>query len=101
LNWIEKMKKAPQGGRMGRMMSGNPDTKLDQAGLDKKYPADAKQVVRNRLKDFLDISATVDFDAEVSNGRFTNPEYQAKNGYWKMCYRAGKEVVQAAREEAR
>ncbi len=31
---------------------------------------------------------------------FANPDYEAKDGQWKMCFRAGRGVVEAAREEA-
>jgi len=31
---------------------------------------------------------------------FADPKYEGKDDKWKMCFRAGKEVVSAAREEA-
>jgi hypothetical protein len=57
-------------------------------------------MVKQRLQEFLDISKTVDFDAELQGSMFKNPAYERKSAQWKMCYRAGKEVVEAAREEA-
>jgi hypothetical protein len=59
-------------------------------------------LVKQRLQDFLEISASVEFDEELNTGdrKFANPEYERKNDQWKMCYRAGKEVVHAAREFA-
>ena len=32
---------------------------------------------------------------------FADAKYEGKDDKWKMCYRAGKEVVGAAREEAK
>jgi len=29
--------------------------------------------------------------------KFADPKYEAKSGGWKLCYRAGKESVEAAR----
>jgi len=86
--------------KFGKMLDNNVNNKLDKAENEKKYPSDPQELIRKRLTDFLQISSTVDFDAEVMDRQFTKPEYQKKNGYWKMCYRAGREVVQAAREEA-
>lgn len=76
------------------------DKQLNKADDEKKYPSDAKELIKQRLRTFLDISATVDFDAQLNGSMFANPEYEAKSGEWKMCFRAGKAVVQAAREEA-
>jgi hypothetical protein len=71
------------------------------AELDKKFPKDIKQFVRIRLEEFLQLSATVDFDAElIQDGklkRFVKPEYEGKGMSWKHCFRAGKETVEAAR----
>lgn len=85
---------------LGKMLDKAVDNKMDKAKNEKNYPPDAVDMVKKRLNDFLEISATVDFDAEVSGGMFVNPEYQKKSSWWKMCYRAGKDVVAAAREEA-
>jgi len=52
------------------------------------------------LQDFLRISATVDFDAELDGNVFVKKEYEKKSSWWKMCFRAGRDVVQAAREDA-
>jgi hypothetical protein len=87
--------------KFGKMIENKIDNKLDKVENDKNYPPDPDDMVKKRLTDFLAISATVDYDAEVKNGGFVNPEYQKKSGWWKMCYRAGKPVVEAAREEAK
>jgi len=65
------------------------------------YPDDPKPIVARRLREFLQLSADVDFNAKLttSNGlsTFENPAYQAKSSQWKMCYRAGREATTAAR----
>lgn len=66
-----------------------------------EYPDDPKPVVARRLREFLQLSADVDFDARLKtqDGRsvFENPAYQAKSSQWKMCFRAGREATAAAR----
>jgi hypothetical protein len=87
--------------KFGKIISNKIDNQLDKSENEKKYPEDASEMVRKRLTDFLRISATVDFDAQLTQARsFVNPEYEKKSAEWKQCYRAGKEVIQAAREEA-
>lgn len=56
--------------------------------------------IRRRLEAFLEMSATVDFDAKLEGRQFADPEYEAKPSEWKMCFRAGREATMAAREEA-
>jgi hypothetical protein len=84
----------------GKMLDKAIDNKIDKEKNEKLYPVEAGDMIKKRLTDFLEISATVDFDAEVNGGQFVNQEYQKKSSWWKMCYRAGKDVVTAAREEA-
>ena len=66
-----------------------------------EYPDDPKPLVARRLREFLQLSADVDFNAKLvtQDGRstFANPAYQAKPSQWKMCFRAGKEATVAAR----
>jgi hypothetical protein len=65
------------------------------------YPDDPKSVVVRRLREFLQLSADVDFNAtlKTQDGRsvFENPAYQAKSSQWKLCFRAGREATTAAR----
>lgn len=77
------------------------------AGMKKwneEYPENPNPVIARRLKAFLDMSAGVDFDAKLvqKNGkmRFVNETYESKPSEWKVCYRAGKEPVLAARAAA-
>lgn len=89
--------------KLGKMLENRVSNKVDKASLEKKYPSDPMDLIKQRLTDFLQISSEVDFDAELKSGSntFKNPDYEKKDGYWKMCYRAGREVVAAAREEAK
>jgi hypothetical protein len=65
-----------------------------------RYPSDPNKLIKKRLEEFLSVSESVDFDAKLNGSMFVNPEYESKDDKWKMCYRAGREVVEAAREEA-
>lgn len=71
------------------------------AKLEAKYPADIKQFLKMRLQEFLDISATVDYSAELKQDgklkKFVNPAYERQSMNWKYCFRAGKETTEAAR----
>lgn len=72
------------------------------AAWEKKYPADPKVLIAARLRQFLALSQDVAFNAKLVPGgggkmKFADPRYEAKSSEWKLCYRAGKEPVQAAR----
>lgn len=76
------------------------------AQWEREYPADPKAMVRSRLEQFLRESEGVDYAARLktaADGKlvFENPAYERKPANWKLCYRAGKETVEAAREFAR
>ncbi len=66
-------------------------------------PGDGRSVVAKRLREFLALSATVDFGAKLVPCRnsarscFADPTYEGKPGDWKKLYRAGKAPVDAAR----
>ena len=66
-----------------------------------KYPADPRTLVKQRLREFLDATADVDYAAKlVQSGtrkRFANADYEAKPGDWKLAFRAGKETTEKAR----
>lgn len=77
------------------------------AEWEKKYPVDPKVLIAARLREFLALSATVDFTAKVTKTtgpepklKFDNPAYERKNSQWKYMYRAGKPAVDAARSLA-
>lgn len=67
-----------------------------------KYPKDQLQFVKKRLQEFLDNTNGIDFSAELTekNGKkvFVNADYERKDGRWKMAFRAGREVVEPARD---
>ena len=70
---------------------------------EKEYPADPRPFIASRLREFLALSATVDFTAKVSKRRadeatlkFDNPAYESKDAQWKYLYRAGKPAADAA-----
>jgi hypothetical protein len=87
--------------RLGKMIDDKINGQLDKMENGDKYPSDPVKLVKKRLKEFLDISSSVDFDAELTaTHSFVKPEYERKSNQWKMCYRAGKDVVDAARVEA-
>jgi len=67
-----------------------------------RYPADPKRFIAMRLRQFLALSATVDYSARLTKAadgmmRFENPQYEQKDNQWKYLYRAGKPAVDAAR----
>ena len=65
----------------------------------KLYPEDAATMIKARLQEYLQLSATVDFNAKLTGtGKtqtFINPAYEKKSLKWKAIYRAGKEVNDA------
>jgi len=72
------------------------------AAHEKRFPADPKTLVARRLQEFLQATSDVDFGAKLVAGRggkmvFANAAYEEKPSEWKLCYRAGREPVEAAR----
>ncbi|HEX8620284.1 MAG TPA: hypothetical protein VF911_22075 [Thermoanaerobaculia bacterium] len=70
------------------------------------YPATGREMVKRRLREFLQESADVDYDAKLvrkgNKMRFANEQYEdEKSGEWKFCYRAGKASVEKARAFAK
>lgn len=63
-----------------------------------KYPADPSVLVKKRLQEYLQLVATVDFNAALTAPdkykikKFVNPALEKKSNKWKAIYRAGKEV---------
>ena len=76
----------------------------DVAKWNANYPVNPAGLIARRLHAFLDMSASVDFSARLvaANGRmrFENQQYEEKPSEWKLCYRAGREAVTAARTGA-
>lgn len=71
------------------------------AGWKTTYPENPAPAIARRLREFLALSADVDFAATLkpqgTRMQFANPAYQAKGSQWKLCYRAGREATTAAR----
>ena len=72
------------------------------AAHEKRFPADPKVLIARRLQEFLDTSKDVDFAAKLVPGGggkmvFANAAYEEKPPEWKLCYRAGRAPVEAAR----
>jgi hypothetical protein len=72
------------------------------ASYEKQYPADPRVLIASRLRQFLDVSKDIAFDAKLvpAGGgmmKFADPQLENKSNHWKMCYRAGKAPVEAAR----
>lgn len=70
--------------------------------FEKDYPKAPGQYVKRKLQQFLQLSGTVDFAAELKDGPggkkyFVKAEYEKKPDEWKKCFRAGKDAVTAAR----
>jgi hypothetical protein len=75
------------------------------AAFSVEFPEDVNALVARRLRQFLTTCGDVDFDAELETGadtrqRFVNPAYERRPRDWKMCFRAGKPAVDAARAAA-
>lgn len=75
------------------------------AEWEEKYPKGPSPMIRKWLNQFLEMSNDIDFAAKLvpaEGGKmaFANPTYEKKSSQWKMCYRAGKEAVQAGRAAA-
>jgi hypothetical protein len=60
----------------------------------------AKAVLRKGLREFLETASTVDFSAQTAptgaRQVFVRPEYEKKDGLWKLIYRNGKEPTEVA-----
>ena len=66
--------------------------------------ADPHVGLKRALKRFLDLTAGVDFNAQLKTQyglkRFANEDYEARPKEWKACFRAGQEACGAARDLA-
>jgi len=79
--------------------------KEEHARWEEGYPVDSRAAIAKRLREFLTLSATIDFGAKVvpcknswqHHSCFADPTYEKKPDEWKRCYRAGKQPVDAAR----
>jgi len=73
-----------------------------------RYPEDPQVLIKKRLEQILDITADVDFAAELKDAEwkgkkwkvFVNPAYEKKSKEWKLAFRAGKVTTDAVRAAA-
>jgi hypothetical protein len=70
------------------------------------YPASGRELLKRRLREFLQESANVDYDAKLvrrdGKMRFANERYEGETSdQWKLCYRAGRQPVEKARAFAK
>lgn len=74
---------------------------LDLKEFESRYPEDPNALVAARLRQFLALSATIDYDARLvqqsGTMRFADERLEANSSDWKFCYRAGREATDAAR----
>ncbi len=65
---------------------------------------DMNYMLRTRLKAFLDLTADIDFNAKLVRSEklqiFENPDYEAKDYFWKACFRCGPTTIMQARLKA-
>jgi hypothetical protein len=76
--------------------------KKNLAKWEKEYPLTPNEMIKRWLTEFLEVSKDIDFNAKLVPGdggkkRFEKPEYERKSSNWKLCFRAGKETVEAGR----
>lgn len=72
------------------------------AEWEEKYPVNnPKKMVKKWLNNFLENSNDIDFSAETKEVNkkivFVKESYERKPYMWKLCFRAGKETVEASR----
>lgn len=76
----------------------------DLASWQEEYPPTAKELIHKRLVQFLEFTKDIDFNAKlVKEGNkmvFADAALEKKDGYWKLCFRSGKETITAARQYA-
>lgn len=108
---VEQMAKDPQMASMmkqglaGQDAQGKKNYDDQLSRYNANYPADPKVLIANRLRQFLELSKDVNFNAKlvpIGGGRmdFADLQYRQKSADWKLCYRAGEPAVQAARNFA-
>jgi hypothetical protein len=61
---------------------------------------DPSVTIAHYLEHFLEVTKDVDFQAQLDGRRFANADYEKRDGWWKMCFRAGPEATAAARQVA-
>jgi uncharacterized protein GlcG (DUF336 family) len=91
--------------KQGAELQGQEDQKRyqrDLADWNTRFPEDPNTLIVQRLKGFLALTADVDFNAQLTRNskgvsRFADARFESKSDDWKLCFRAGREPVAAAR----
>jgi hypothetical protein len=96
-------RKLTQANAMSNAVQQQHATAVQQFEL--KYPEDPQVLLKRRLQEILDLTADVDYDAELKEGYrgkkiFANPVYEKKPAEWKLAFRAGKQTTDAVRAAA-
>gem|GEM_PF-4350333 len=80
------------------------EEQLKQAELQYAAVKNPNLMVKDRLKKFIDLAATIDFKAQLTTKYnqkvFVNPEYEKKGYLWKLLFRAGPIATNTARDFA-
>ena len=68
------------------------------------YPQDPRDLIVRRLAAFLELIKEINYGAALverdGKKRFADPDLEGKPGEWKLCFRAGRQATEAAREFA-
>lgn len=91
-------------GVLGAAIISEADYKAALAAFEEAYPATVNALLKKRLQQFLDLTADIDFDAKlVERGGvlvFEDHDLELKSYHWKLCFRSGRETIDAARAYA-
>lgn len=91
-------------GLLGTAILNEEEYQAALAKFEQDYPATANGMLKKRLQQFLDLTATINFDIKVVKRGdqmvFEDPALEAKSYHWKLCYRSGRETIHAARQFA-
>ena len=65
------------------------------------YPATVNDLLKRKLKEFLQLTSDIDYGAKLEQRGnkkvFSDPTLEMKDAFWKACFRSGKPTVMAAR----
>ena len=86
----------------GQADSEQKEYKVRLAEYEKKYPIDCHVLIMLRLRQFLDLTKDMPFDAKLipaggGKMKFADPQLESKPANWKLYFRAGREVIETAR----
>ena len=78
--------------------------KEDLKRWETEYPANFNELLKQKLKEFVQLTSDIDYNAKLTQRRdkmvFADPALEAKDPFWKACFRSGKTTVDAARTYA-